>query len=194
MIMKALKTLVLTSTLVLLPAAQIPRQAPDLPIKLPNGQVLKLSQYRGKVVALEFLLTTCSHCQRASQVLNKLQKELGNKGFQALGVAINPMANMLVPDYVKEFQLEFPVGSDTHETANDFLQHSVMFRMLMPQLVLIDRDGVIRAQYAGDDPFFKAGEDEKNLRAKLEELVNSPVKKSSTPASTSASKPASKKS
>lgn len=150
--------------------AEIPRPAPDLAIKLPDGSNLHLSQYKGKVVALEFLLTTCPHCQRSSKALNKLQQEYGAKGFQVLGVAINPMSNMLVPDYVKQFQLTFPIGYDVPETANNFLQIPVMYRMLMPQVAFIDRTGTIRAQYSGDDQFFL--NEDVNMRAKVEELLN----------------------
>jgi hypothetical protein len=50
----------------------------------------------------------------------------------------------------------------------------------MPQLVLIDRSGVIRAQYTGDDSLFTGDQLEQNLRTKIEQLVNevsAPVKK-----------------
>jgi peroxiredoxin len=166
--------------------ADLPRPAPELTIKLPGGSNLQLSQYRGKVVALEFLLTTCPHCQRSSKALNKLQQEYAARGFQVLGVAINPMSNMLVPDYVKQFQLTFPVGYDVPETANNFLQIPVMYRMLMPQVAFIDRNGTIRAQYSGDDPFFQ--NEDANMRAKIEELLKeSPAAKQAAPAKKAAS-------
>jgi hypothetical protein len=41
----------------------------------------------------------------------------------------------------------------------------------MPILAFIDRQGVIRAQYEGDDKFFGEDQREKNLRAKIEELL-----------------------
>ena len=148
----------------------VPRPAPDLKIKIPGGATQQLSQYKGKVVALEFLLTTCSHCQKTSQVLSKIQQEYGPKGLQVIGIAINPMAQMAVPDFIKQFQLNFPVGYDEPDVANGFLQHPIMIRMLMPQLAFIDRAGIIRAQYGGDQPFFQ--DQEKNIRAKVEELLN----------------------
>lgn len=149
--------------------AEVPRPAPELAIKLPNGQQLLLSQFRGKVVALEFLLTTCPHCQQASRLMNQLYKEYGPRGFQPLGVAFNDMAMMLVPEYVKDLQLTFPVGVGTRESVIDFLQHPRIMRMLVPQMVFIDRKGVIRAQYGGDDPFFQ--NEEKNMRAQIEALL-----------------------
>lgn len=39
-------------------AADLPRQAPDLTIPLPGGKTAKLSEYKGKVVIVAFILTT----------------------------------------------------------------------------------------------------------------------------------------
>ena len=44
---------------------QIPRKAEELVIKSSTGMETMLSKYRGKVVALEFILTTCPHCQQS---------------------------------------------------------------------------------------------------------------------------------
>lgn len=148
-------------------AANIPRPAPDLTIKLTGGKTAQLSEYKGKVVALEFLLTTCSHCQSSSRKLNRLQQEYGSKDFQAVGVAVNPMSHMLVPDYVKDFQLTFPVGYDVPETAHSFLEHPTTLRLLMPQLVLIDRAGKIRFQHTGDL-------EESQMRSEIEKLLKEP--------------------
>lgn len=149
--------------------AEIPRQAPELVIKMADGKEVLLSKFRGKVVALEFLLTTCPHCQKSSQTMNRLYQQYGAQGFQPIGVAINDMANMLVVDYSKQFNLTFPVGYGNRDAAINFLQHPIMSSMMMPQLVIIDRQGVIRYQYAGNDKFFE--NDEKNLRDILPGLL-----------------------
>src|SRR5882724_7918147 len=95
---------------VLAPAATLPRPSPDFAIHLtPLGQVSP-AQYKGKVVVLAFILTTCSHCQRTTGVLSGLQREYGPRGLQVLAAAFNPMANMFVPDFIKQFQPSFPVG------------------------------------------------------------------------------------
>ncbi len=153
-------------------AAEVPRPAPEFAVKLPNGQQLLLSQFRGKVVALEFLLTTCPACQDASRVLDRLYKEYGSRGFQPIGVAFNDMAMMLVPDYVKNLGLTFPVGVGVRESVLDFLQHSPIMRMLVPQLVIVDRKGIIRAQYGAEHPFFL--DKEKNMRTLIEALLAEP--------------------
>lgn len=170
-------------------AAQVPRPAPEFVIKFPDGQQKLLSQYRGKVLAVEFLLTTCPHCQDCSSLMNKMYAEYGAKGFQPIGIAFNPMSNMLVTDYVKDLGLKFPVGFSERDPVMEFLQHPAMERMLVPQLVFIDRKGVIRAQYSGDNPFFQ--DEEKNMRAQIESLLKESQGASKAPARKSQGKSAS---
>jgi peroxiredoxin len=160
-------------SLPLLTGAEVPRPAPEFVLKLHDGKQLLLSSFRGKVVALEFLLTTCPHCKTCSSLMNNLYRELGPKGFQPLGVAFNPMSGLFVADYVRELKLDFPVGVAEREPVLNFLQHSPLERMLVPQIVFIDRNGVIRAQYSADHDFFK--DEEKNMRAQVEALLKEPA-------------------
>ena len=153
-------------------AADLPRPAPELAIKMVGGAETHISQYKGKVVALEFALTTCAYCQRTAMALNKMNQEFGPRGFQPLVMAINEMAHMFVPDFIKQFGLTFPVGYGQRETAVGFLQHPVILQLLMPQLVFIDRKGVIRAQYGGGDAFYK--DEEKNMREMIVSLLKEP--------------------
>ncbi len=164
-----MKTSLLMLALATALTAADPRPAPELVIKAANGQEQLLSKYRGKVVAVEFLLTTCPHCQKASQNMQKLYKELGPQGFQPIGIAINDMANMLINDYSKQFSLTYPIGYANRDVATVFLQHPIMMSMLMPQLVVIDRKGVIRHQFPGGDKFYE--NEEKNLRDVLLPLL-----------------------
>jgi len=124
----------------------VPRPAPDFTIQFPGGQTTQLSSFRGKVVALEFLFTTCPHCAHASQVFSKLNGEFGSKGFQPVGVAFNEMANMLVPDFIKQNNVNYPVGFAMREPVMNFLGISIIERFVVPQVVWIDRKGMIRAQ------------------------------------------------
>lgn len=156
----------------LLCAANVPRPAPELAFRLVNGQPAKLSQWRGKVILLEFLLTTCPHCQRASQTMNKLQAEFAARGVQAVGVAINDDNGSLTAGYVKELGLNYPVGWVKREPVVAFLQHPPMVAMMMPQLVVIDREGVIRAQFPGNDPFFE--NEEAGMRRWIATLLKTP--------------------
>jgi len=150
-------------------AAKVPRPAPDFTFSLPNGKQVKLSEFRGQVLAVEFLLTTCPGCKKASAALQRVYEQLGDKGFQPLGVAINEGAAELIPGYIRELRLTYPVGLSDRFKVIDFLQHPVMLTLYMPQLVIIDKKGNIRAQHGGADEFFK--NEEENIRKLVGELL-----------------------
>ena len=150
-------------------AANLPRPSPDFAINLAPGKQLKLSQYKGRPVVLIFILTYCSHCQKSIGFLIKDQQEFASRGLQVLATAIDlPTA---VPGFIKQFNPPFPVGFNTNDEAVSYLQHVPMLILHMPGIVFIDKDGVIRAQYEGDDPFMSEGVQEKNLHDKIEELM-----------------------
>jgi peroxiredoxin len=155
-------------------AATIPRKAPELVIQLPQGGQKLLTDYRGKVVCLEFMLTTCPHCQHSAQVLSQFQNEFGPKGFQALGLAFNPMSKMLVPDFVRDFKVNFPVGyTENRDIVNNFLENPPDNALHVPQLVFIDRKGMIRKQSLprGDSETANPA----NVRKMIEQLLAEPA-------------------
>jgi peroxiredoxin len=162
-----------------LPAGEVPRKAPELAVQLVNGQQLLLSQFRGKVVVLEFLHTTCSHCQQSSAMFERLYQEYGPRGFQPVGVAFNENAAALVPDFVRQLGLTFPVGVAPRDTVVDYLQISLMQPLFVPQMMFIDRKGVIRSQHGGQDDFMKNLEP--NARTEIETLLKEPAPARSRP-------------
>jgi hypothetical protein len=159
-------------------AANLPRKAPEFAISLTNGKQVALSQYKGNVVALIFILTTCPHCQKAIGCLTQEQKEFGPRGFQTIGAAIEEMAKINVPGFVRSFDPPFPVGYSQFQAALDFLQHPLGVQALMPMVAFVDREGIIRAQYEGSDPFFADEKMAANIHAKIKEMVGpaAPVK------------------
>src|SRR5882724_578161 len=80
-------------------AADTPRKAPALALHLADGRDVQLSQFKGKVVALAFISTTCPHCQNYTQTLNAIQKDYAPKGVQILGAAFNDGAQGLLPAF-----------------------------------------------------------------------------------------------
>ena len=163
--------LVLLTAVSLAQAGNVPRPAPEFVIRLADDSQILLSQMRGKVVAMEFLLTTCPHCKVASKVLTKLQNEWGSRGLQCVGVAIDTMPKLLLPGFVAETGVSYPVGYSEYNTAVAFMEHPSILRLLVPQVLIIDRKGIIRAHRGGeDDEFFK--DEEKVLRTIIEPLLN----------------------
>lgn len=161
------------------------KKAPELAFTLPGQGPKLLSQYRGKVVALEFILTTCPHCQAAAKVMTKYQQELGGRGLQVIDLAINALddgnseatATSMVTLFAMNFQVGFPVGYIPRDSMMAFMGYSIMDRMVVPQLVLIDRKGFIHYRTpAGSGPDWEKVMNETTLHEHIEELLalNSP--------------------
>ena len=158
-------------------SAQELRKAPELKFTLPGQGEHSLSELHGKVVALEFILTTCPHCQAASRLMTMLQSEYGPRGFQALDVAINALDNNRTPEqadalvlaFSRNFQVGFPVGWVPRDSFLSFLGVSIAEYTVVPQLILIDRKGYIHYQTPprGDENATK----ETTIRQRIEELL-----------------------
>ena len=163
---------VLTGSLIAADAPPL-RKAPELSVAIPGQGQRQLSDYRGKVVALEFIFTTCPHCQAASKLMSKLQDEYGPRGLQVIDVAINPNADLLVENFAKDFHTTFPVGWTTPQQMQAFMGFGDN-RYVVPQFVLIDRKGYIHYQtpaLSGDD--WTKLMAESAIRQHIEELLGS---------------------
>ena len=128
-------------------APPVPRASPELTIVEASGKETPLSSFKGKVVVLEFLLVGCPHCLRVAQTINKLHAEMAQRGFETVGVAFdNGIGSPALQNLVRLLKLDYPVGRTTSDKVDSYLGRSVMERMQVPQLVIVDRTGVIRAQ------------------------------------------------
>jgi thiol-disulfide isomerase/thioredoxin len=145
------------------------RKAPEVAYTVPGEGQKLLSQSRGKVVALELIFTTCPHCQAASHVMSRLQNELGPRGFQAIDIAFNDNADLLVEGFIKDQRPAFPVGWTTRDQVLSFLGLSAVDRFVVPQLLLIDREGMIHYQTPplGDEASYK----EETIRKRVELML-----------------------
>jgi len=150
------------------------RKSPEFTLTEINGKQTLLSSYRGKVVVLAFVYTTCPHCQAFSMVLEKLYKDLGPKGFQPIDVAWNQEAKTpgVVEAFAHQFGVTFPVFESDYDPIMSFMQFSVMDRPVVPLEVVIDKRGYIRAQAPSQgDPNLQ---DEGKLRIMIETLLKEP--------------------
>lgn len=148
----------------------VPRKAPEFTIVEPTGKETLLTSMKGKVVLLGFVATWCEHCQQFSQMMTKIQRDLGPRGFQAMDVAFNQGVNpAMVNEFVHRFAINFPVGYASPDTVMSYLGISMAERYVYPEIVIVDRKGIIRAQSpSSGDPNLQ---DEKYLRNLLEALL-----------------------
>ena len=152
-------------------ARSTPRRSPEYVIRLANGKEMLLSSLRGQVVALMFVHTTCPNCQHASQVFTKLYAEYGLRGFQPLDVAFNSNANLYVPEFVRKFDIGYPVGFSSTEEVAEYLNFPAGERFTIPQIVWIDSTGYIRAATP-----LKGGDDEMLTEAYWRNMIDTLLK------------------
>ncbi len=165
-----LSVLLLGATFGVIAGESACRQSPELAFTLPGQGQKLISQYRGKVLALEFILTTCPHCQAASKIMTKMQERYGKEGFQALDIAIDPNADLRVENFREEHHVGFPVGWASIDQMMSYMGFTE--RPVVPQLVLLDRNGSIHYQTTrlGDSDSLK----EEVISKRIEELIGMP--------------------
>ena len=167
--MRVKACLVLALAAFSLAAAEIPRKSPDFAIQLENGKQIKVSDYHGKVLCVVFILTTCPHCQKTTQLLSGIYRDLGPKGLEVVEAAVNEGAD--VPAFIQQFQPPFPVGTAGALAALDYMQWPKEKRPLVPFVVFIDKQGMIRSQYTGVDEAFFDDHQEQHLRDEISKLM-----------------------
>jgi peroxiredoxin len=147
------------------------RKSPEFTIFEQSGKQMSLSSFKGKVVVIEFLFMNSVHCLRVAKTLNSLQGELGERGLQSVGVVFGPNADeqhvVYMVDYLK---LAYPVGFTTSAKVDDYLGRTGNEVLSIPQVVVIDRAGMIRAASGGrrGDPKL---EDQSYLRDLIDSLL-----------------------
>ena len=154
--------------------AHEPRPAAQTPISFPDGRKIRLQQYRGKVVVLAIFSMTCPDCIENVQMLNRVQKDLGPQGFQAIGAAGDDNAQYQVGAFAQRYKIAFPIGylnKDEMIAIGDIEKNR---RPVAPIFLFIDKAGVVRFQYYGDDPFFKTSDG--STRSIVQALLKEPAK------------------
>jgi len=128
--------LVALSSLVL---GQGGKPAPKLALKDVEGRALRLSDYEGKVVLLNFWATWCAPCRAEMPDLVKWQREYKSRGLQVIGVACPPEELSEVREFIKSIKVNYPVALGDERTKALFDKSEIL-----PTTVVIDKKGVIR--------------------------------------------------
>ena len=132
---------------------------------------VRVSQYRGKIVALAFIDTTCPHCQELTGTLKGIVRDYAARGVVVLECAFNDGAEAGLAEFQQRFGPTFPVGWNSRAAVMSYLQYNLLDPrpLYVPHMVFIDRAGAIRADYPGEDVFFR--DPNASIRAELDKLL-----------------------
>lgn len=118
--------------------------ATSLPDK--NGVSQALSQYKGKIIVLNFWATWCSPCREEMPELSQLHQEYQNKNVVVLGVAMDELG--LVKEFIQTTPVSYPLFAAENEgmALGDSLGND---QSVLPYTVIINTDGRVVKTYFG---------------------------------------------
>ena len=157
--MKGLKTILPGIILAIFAASSLAsstlegQSAPDFVLKSSTGNNLRLSEYRGDVVMINFWATWCGPCRQEMPLLDDLYGRYQRVGFTLLGVNIDDDSRRAMK-MIEELGVSFPVLFDESKDVSKLYAVEAM-----PVTVLVDREGTVRHVHHG----YKPGYEEKYL-------------------------------
>ncbi len=125
-------------------ASKISQPAPDFVAKNLKGQAVKLSDFKGKVLLLNFWATWCGACIEEMVSMQNLYSSLRIDGVEVLAISIDRWNEDRIEEYVKKNNLTFTVLLDQDQKVRK--QYHVMG---VPTSYLIDGEGKIRGYASG---------------------------------------------
>ena len=127
------------------PIAQTNRPAPSFALPGLNGGTVRLSDYQGKVVLVNFWYTGCAPCREETPALQAAYKKLADQGLEIVGVNVRPnersgaAGDADIRQFVDQYGLTYPIALDTESEIDRAFQVYVL-----PTSFFIDQSGNIR--------------------------------------------------
>jgi peroxiredoxin len=110
--------------------------APLLTLKDIKGRTIRLSDYRGRVVLVNFWATWCPPCGAEIPDLIRLQRDYAKKGLQVIGVTYPPEKLREVRQFIRRAKMNYPVALGTKRTKLLFTSSETL-----PMTIVIGKDG-----------------------------------------------------
>lgn len=116
---------------------------------LSDGKRSLFSEYKGKVLVLDFYATWCNPCRDSVPHLVGLQKKYGNQGFTVIGLNVGGAEDYpKVPKFAKELGINYPLGVPDDDLALFLLSDEDA----IPQTFIFDRQGLLVDRLIGFGP------------------------------------------
>jgi cytochrome c biogenesis protein CcmG/thiol:disulfide interchange protein DsbE len=136
------------------------RTAPDFVLDDASGKPVRLSEFRGKVVLLNFWATWCAPCRVEIPWFIEFQKAHQDAGFAPLGVSLDEDGWSAVKPYIDEHKINYRIMVGNDDVAQSYGANS------LPTTFIIDKSGRIAATHIG---LCSKSEYEADIKAVLDE-------------------------
>ncbi len=110
--------------------------APDVMLQSLNGKMVRIADYEGKVILVDFWATWCPPCQEMVPQLSKLHENYASQGLVILGIALDREGAKIVEPFVRKYEINYMILLGDMETAEAFGGISSI-----PTTFIIDREG-----------------------------------------------------
>jgi peroxiredoxin len=117
------------------------KPAPDFALQDSSGKTIRLTDYRGKVLLLDFWATWCTGCKAELPLFSELLKEYGPKGFAVVGVSVDEEGWKVVRPYLQFAKVPYEMVLVNSPTMHQYGVEN------MPNTFLIDQQGRVAAAY-----------------------------------------------
>jgi thiol-disulfide isomerase/thioredoxin len=131
-----------------------------------NGQTVRLADFRGKVVLLDFWATWCAPCKVEIPWFEEFQTKYGKQGLQVVGVSVDDSAEKLQA-YARVMKMNYPVLVGLN---HDDLQDTYGPMLGLPTSIMISRDAKVCSKHMGLDSKNKFEDEIKSLLTGSEDL------------------------
>jgi peroxiredoxin len=123
--------------------AQSRQPAPDLNLTDINGNKLTLSQFRGKVVLLDFWAVDCGGCVIEIPWYIEFDRKYHDKGLQLVGIDMYGESPAYIKPFMQKSGMHYPVAVGNDEISRRFQADQ------LPKTMLIDREGRVAVSHVG---------------------------------------------
>lgn len=135
------------------------KMAPDFELKTLDGKTVRLSDFRGKAVLINFWATWCGPCKIEMPWFVDLQKQYGPQGLEIVGIAMDDSEDKEIADFVKEMKVNYTILKGKESVGEAY--GGVVG---LPTTFYVGRDGKIVDQAAG---LVSRSEIEQNIKTAL---------------------------